>query len=134
MSLIEVVIAMAICAVAVGCLVGGYMYSVYATERSGHSLAAQALALQGVERTRSAKWDVIANPAIDELVPSNFPTRIAILDLPQSGNNVVYATNYTEVSVISTNPPLKMVRVDCVWSFMQQKLFTNTVVTYRRPD
>jgi Tfp pilus assembly protein PilV len=134
LSIIEVVIAMAICSISVGCLVGGYVHSTTAIERAGHSLAANAMAMQQVERTRAAKWDIITSPPIDELTASNFPTRVAILDLPRSGNNIAYATNFTDVSVVSTNPPLKMVRVDCVWSFMSRKAFTNTMVTYRRPD
>ena len=34
---------------------------------------------------------------------------------PFSKTNIVYVTNYTSILTVSTNPPVKMVRVDCVW-------------------
>ena len=133
LTLVEVVVALLVSTVAMSCLVSGYVYSTTATERSGLTLAANATAVQGVEQTRAAKWDTIASPVVDELVTSNFPTRVITLDVPRKGTNFLYATNFTSVSVISTNPQLKMVRVDCVWAFMGRTL-TNTLVTYRRPD
>ena len=65
---------------------------------------------------------------------TNFVTQAAILDVPISGENITYATNFTVISLVSANPPLKMVRVDCVWPFKGQGLFTNTLITYRAPD
>jgi hypothetical protein len=118
MTLIEVAISLAITAVAVGCTVSGYFFATTALEQSGESLAASSLALQRMEQARSAKWDVKASPAVDELATSNFPAQVTILDLPRAGSNVVYATNFTTISLISSNPPLKMIQVDCVWRFM----------------
>jgi hypothetical protein len=51
-----------------------------------------------------------------------------------SNVNFVYATNYTTITTLSTIPPLRHIRVDCVWNFMNGKRFTNTVFTYRGPD
>jgi len=45
-----------------------------------------------------------------------------------------YATNFTTITSVSANPPLKLIRVDCVWSFMKHGIFTNTLVSYRAPD
>ncbi|MBI3878357.1 MAG: hypothetical protein HY300_20735 [Verrucomicrobia bacterium] len=112
----------------------GYTQSAERAEWTGQSLAAQALAVQRAEQTRAAKWDTEAG--VDRLQSTNFPTQITILDLPVSGTNVVYATNFTTISNVSVIPPLlKMIRVDCVWMFMRRaRVFTNTVVTYRAPD
>jgi hypothetical protein len=71
---------------------------------------------------------------VDQLVSANFPNVVEVLDIPRSGTNLVYATNYTTIAVISTSPPLKLVRVDCVWNFMNRGPFTNTTVTYRTVD
>ncbi|HKQ37918.1 MAG TPA: hypothetical protein VJ063_07555, partial [Verrucomicrobiae bacterium] len=62
-----------------------------------------------------------------------FPVLIKVLDIPRK-NMKIYATNYTTISLISANPPLKMMRVDCVWPWMKKKTYTNTVMTYRGPD
>ena len=99
------------------------------------TLAAQSLATQRLEQTRAAKWDPRASPAVDEVVLTNFPTvPTNILDMPVSGTNVAYATNFTMITNVSSGGyPLKMIRVDCVWSF-RQRMFSNTVATYRAPD
>jgi prepilin-type N-terminal cleavage/methylation domain-containing protein len=133
-TLAEVVIAMAIAAVAVGGIVYGYVMSAQRAEWSAYSLAAQSLAMQRIEQARASKWDPNGYPPVDELVSSNFATGIDILDIPISGTNVVYATNTTAITLISTSPPLKMIRVDCRWMFQKRGAFTNTVVTYRGPD
>jgi hypothetical protein len=36
--------------------------------------------------------------------------------------------------LISSNPPLRQIRADCVWTFMNRRLFTNTIITLRAPD
>ncbi len=90
--------------------------------------------MQRVEQTRAAKWDMIAYPPIDQLVSNNFPAVTSTLDVPVADTNVVYATSVTTIATVSTNPPLKMIRVDCIWSLMKRGPFTNTVVTYRSPD
>lgn len=133
-TLAEVVIAMAIAAVAIGGVIYGYVMTAQRAEWSSYSLAAQSLALQRIEQARACQWDPSGYPPVDQLVSSNFPTAIDILDIPMSGTNVVYATNVTTISLLSTNPYLKMIRVDCRWMFQKRGAFTNTVVTYRGPD
>ncbi|MGZ8940734.1 MAG: hypothetical protein ACXW32_16145, partial [Limisphaerales bacterium] len=73
-------------------------------------------------------------PPVDELVATNFPLRVEVLDIPTSGSNLAYATNVTSIATVSASPPLKQIRVECTWSFVNGKVFTNTMVTYRAAD
>jgi hypothetical protein len=132
-TLVEVVMAAALGSLTVGAGLYGYVLSARRAEWSGYSLAAHSLAVQGVEQARAAKWDPTGSQP-DELVSSNFPSVVNILDIPISGTNIVYATNFTTISYASTNPSIKMIRVDCVWKFIKNGPFTNTVITYRAPD
>lgn len=130
----EVVMSMALAALTIGAIVSGYLLSARRAEWSAYSLAAHSLAMQQMEQTRAAKWDPSGWPPVDELVSSNFPVKAEILDIPISGTNVVYATNLTTITSLSTSPPLKMIRVDCSWMFLSRGPFTNTIVTYRTSD
>lgn len=133
-SLPEVLVAIAITGIGLSGIIYGYVSTSTRGEWSAYSLAAHSLAMQRMEQTRACKWDQQAWPIVDELVSSNFPMQVNILDIPISGSNVVYATNFTVIRSISTNPAVKLIKVDCVWRFMQRGLFTNTLVTYRAPD
>ena len=146
-TLVEIVIATALSAVVLGGMIYGYVLSAQRAEWSAYSLAANSLAMMRIEQARAAKWDMQAWPIIDELVAINYPVSQEVLDIPirtsdvvysngipVSGSGVVYATNITTISYLSTNPPLKMIRVDCLWMFMGRGPFTNTVVTYRTTD
>ena len=133
-TLVEVVISIAITGISLGAIVAGYIYSAKVAEWSAYSLAANSLAMQRLEQCRAAKFDVLTTPIVDELVQANFPNKPEILDLPRNGDNVTYATNYTTITTVSANPPLKMIRVDCVWPFKGQGVYTNTFVTYRAAD
>jgi hypothetical protein len=70
---------------------------------------------------------------VDELVATNFPARLVILDLSGQGPGITYGTNYTTINQVSLAPQLRRVRVDCVWRF-QSRQFSNTVETLRGPD
>ncbi|MBI4663658.1 MAG: type II secretion system protein [Verrucomicrobia bacterium] len=133
-TLMEVVISLSISAMMVGAVITGYTLSTRRAEWSAYSLAAHSLAMQRLEQARAAKWDPNGWPSVDELVSSNFPVQVEVLDIPISGTNLVSATNLTTISTLSTAPPLKMIRVDCVWMFLSRGPFTNTVVTYRTAD
>ena len=133
-TLMEVGIASCISGLMIGGIIFGYVQSTNRAEWSAYSLAAHSLAMQRLEQSRAATWDVLAFPVVDELVAGNFPVRAEVLDIPRSGTNVVWATNYTTITQVSANPPLRMIRVDCVWPFIRRGLFTNTVVTYRAPS
>lgn len=133
-TLPEVVISLAISVIAFSGIIYAYINTAERAEWSAYSLAAQSLAMQRIEQARAAKWDPLGYPAVDDLIAANFTNEINILDIPISKKNIVYATNITAITVISTNPPLKMIRSDCVWNFMGRRNFTNTVITYRGPD
>lgn len=133
-TLAEVVIAAALGALTIGAGLYGYTLSAKRAEWSGYSLAAHSLAMQGVEQARAAKWDPWGIPPVDQVVSSNFPVRTNVLDIPISGTNIVWATNYTTITTVSANPPVKMIKVDTVWNFMRKGTYTNTVATYRGPD
>jgi hypothetical protein len=131
-----VVIAIALSTLTIGGTIYGYVLCANRAEWSGYSLAANSLAMQRLEQARACRWDPLGyNRYNDELVQTNFPiTTNNVLDMPVAGGNVVYATNITTITTMSTNPPLKMIRVDCIWAFRGNGPFTNTVVTYRAPD
>ncbi|HWW02097.1 MAG TPA: prepilin-type N-terminal cleavage/methylation domain-containing protein [Candidatus Acidoferrum sp.] len=134
MTLTEVVVALAISGLTVAAIVSGYVFSTGFAEESALSLAASAKAMERIEEARSATWDTSSWPPVDQLVATNFPDKTVTLDLSGSGTGATYATNITQISQISTNPPLKRIRVDCVWCFRGSRLLTNTIETCRAPD
>ena len=134
-TLVEVVTATAISVLTMAATVYGYGLTTRRAEWAGYSLAAQSLALQGLEQARAAKWDPWASPPVNDLTNVYFQTpSIKVLDIPISGTNVVYATNFWTITTISANPNIAMIRVDCVWKFARRGVFTNTVVSYRASD
>jgi type II secretory pathway pseudopilin PulG len=132
-TLAEVIVSAGIAVIALGGIIYGYILSAQRAEWSAYSLAAQSLAMQRLEQTRAAKWDPSGYPPDNDHLTSNyFPIiRTNILDIPITRTNFVYATNTTTISTISTSPPLRMIRVDCTWSFPKRGAFTNTVMCYR---
>ena len=134
MTLVEVVVALGISVMAIAAIVLGYLFGIGTAQKSAIQLAATERALQRIEEIRSAKWDISSWPAVDELVVSNFPAQVVTLDLVGPSNVAVSGTNFTLISQISTNPPLKRIRVDCVWSYKGVQMLTNTIETCRAPD
>ena len=134
-TLAEVAVAMSITVMSMAGVIAGYIFATRQAEWSAYSLAAQSLATQRLEQTRAAKWDPRASPPVDEVVANNFPTvPTNVLDMPVSGTNMAYATNFTTISDVTNGGyPLKLIRVDCVWSF-RERVFSNTIATYRAPD
>ena len=90
--------------------------------------------MERLEETRGAKWDLSSWPPVDELVATNFPDQLVVLVQNGPANEIIYATNRTQISQISLDPPLKVIRVDCVWDFGGSQLLTNTIETCRAPD
>lgn len=134
-TLPEVVISLAISSISIGGIMYGYVISARRAEWSGYSLAAHTAAIQILERTRAARWDPTATPAIDLLTTNQFPTTESVMvDLPVSGTNVISVTARTTITTISVNPPVKMVEVECSWPFLNGRMYTNKVVTYRSPS
>ena len=131
-TLVEVLMSMAVAGILITGLVSGYRQSVRVAEWSGYSLAANSIALQGLERARAAKWDPAGG--VDRLQTSYLTNTVEVLDIPSTRTNAVYATNFYSITAVSAAPPLKMVRVDCVWRFFDRGLYTNSVSTYRAVD
>ena len=135
-TLVEVVVSVAIATLMFSGIIYGYALVTDRAEWSAYSLAAQSLAMQGVEQARGAKWDPKAWPAVDELGVTNYTTT-ETLDVPVSGLPV-YATNFTSVTTVSIDPPIRQLRTDCVWRLASGKRsrgpFTNSVVTLRTAD
>ena len=134
LTLVEVVVALAISSLAVTGIVAGYIFSIGSAQKSTLSLAAGAKAMERIEEIRSAKWDTSSWPQVDELVATNFPDELVVLDHNAAGIGITYATNIVQISLISSNPPLKRIHVDCVWSFKGYQLLTNALETCRAPD
>ena len=130
----EAAIASAVAAMMFGGIVYGYIQAGRNAEWSAYSFAAQAMAMQRLEQTRACRWDPEATPAVDELVSTNFPTLTSILDVPMNGTNITYATNFTTISTISTDPQVRMIRVDTAWRFINGRTYTNTIATCRTTD
>lgn len=133
LTLAEVVVALSITGLAVGGIVSGYTFCTSSAEKAALTLAANARAMERIEQTRCAKWDLSGWPELDELVSTNFPDRSVALDLSGTGKEVTKATVLTEIALVSTNPPLKRIRVHCLWQF-KGAMLTNTIETYRAPD
>ena len=131
-SLIETVVAIAIATLVLSGLITGFVQAARQTEISAYMLAAQAQASQGLEQTRAAKWDLSGTTPVDQL--TNSPNVVQTLDIPSSSSRPIYGTNITTISTISSNPWLKMVQVDCVWTFSDGRIFTNSIYSYRSPD
>lgn len=134
MTLVETLVSISIAVLTISGTMNGYMLTTKRAEWSAHSLAAHSMAMQRMEQVRSAKWDTAAYPPVDRVVSTNFPAVTSILDMPVSGTNSVLATITTTITAVSANPPLKLVRVDCVWPFMNRGFYTNTITSYRAPD
>jgi hypothetical protein len=131
-SLEEVVMAIALSSLCFVGTVKGYILSADRAEWSACSLAAQSLAFQRLEQVKTAKWDTMVYPQVDELVSTNFPTTTDTLDMPLAGTNTVSATVYTTISTVASD--LRAVQVDCVWTNRGRAVYTNTVVCYRSPS
>jgi type II secretory pathway pseudopilin PulG len=134
MTLVEVVIALAITGLTVGGIVSGYIYCMTSAVKAELVQAANARAMERIEETRSARWDTSSWPVVDQLVATNFPDKVVSLDMPGSGSGGTSATIMTEISQISLTPPVRRIRVDCIWQFRGAELITNTIETLRAPD
>jgi hypothetical protein len=138
-TLAEVVVCVFIMMLLFGSIISSYIQTSYRAEWSGYSLAAEALALQQLEHAKAAVWDTQQTPVNDEIIfmATNPPIR-ALLDLPVTGTNYVYATIYTKPTLILNGVYSNyLVKVDAVWPFRwknQTVLFTNTVACYYAPE
>jgi type II secretory pathway pseudopilin PulG len=135
-TLVEMVVCFAIMGLVIGGTINAYVNSGLFAERAGYELAAQAQAVQVMERARAASWDTQVIPAVD--YTTNLPAvTTSFLELPISGTNVVVCTNYFSVVNITNDTSLgvviKMFQVTTIWPWRGVTM-TNTIVTYRAPD
>ena len=134
-TLVEVVVSIAILALAFSGMIYGYVQTNYRAEWSSMSLAAQSLAIQSVEEARAAKWDIYSsdsgtNP--DELGVTNYTQIFSnALLVPSSGKSIT-VTNHVWITQVSAIPQVRQIRADCVWQFPRTgTCFTNTEIILR---
>ena len=151
-TLIEVMVSFLIFGMVISGLIYGYVQINRMAEFSSMSLAAQSFASQGLEQAKSAQWDYVRWPNTnygpgtgDEL---GFPPWIGYTNLPPDTNTMdvpttgapIYVVNYVTItnvlcSLNPSNPPLRQIRSDCVWTFpLTGQLCTNTAIALRAPD
>jgi hypothetical protein len=134
MTLVEVVVALAITGLMVAGIVTGYIFCTTSTVKDSLYMAGNARAMERLEETRSAIWAPFRGDPEDDLVATNFPDKVVTLDLSGSGSDTTSATLKTDISQISLSPPVRRIRVDCIWQFRGVELITNTIETIRAPD
>jgi hypothetical protein len=134
MTLVEVVIALALTTLTVAGIVTGYIYCSNATVKDALYMAANGRAMERLEETRLARWNVSTYPVLDELVATNFPDETVTLDTPPTNSAVVLGTIKTQISDLSLSPPLREIHVDCIWQFRGVEPVTNSIETCRAPD
>lgn len=140
-TLTEVLISVFVAALSLGGIIYAYILAAHQTEWAANSSAAQLMAMEQLERVRAARWDPLAYPPVDDLKAENFPPTNRVLNLPQTGTNVLIGTNVTTITTISNGAAIwKMIRVDCSWGMTPRGsgatllVTTNTLITYRAPD
>jgi type II secretory pathway pseudopilin PulG len=141
-TLAEVVVAIALLALVMGSIVISYVQTCDRAQWTGYALAAQGLAIQQLEQARAAAMD--PNGPVCELTnlaPSGVARTFGILDLPVSGTNCVWATNYVGIKLVTNSvAPLVtvyMVRVDTVWPLVRNgvtRYYSNTAASYYAED
>jgi hypothetical protein len=134
MTLVEVAVALAITGLMVAGIVTGYIFCTTSTVKDSLYMAGNARAMERLEETRSAIWAPYRGDPEDDLVATNFPDKVVTLDLSGSGSDTTSATLKTDISQISLSPPVRRIRVDCIWQFRGVELITNTIETIRAPD
>src|ERR1017187_5619444 len=92
-TLAEVVMSVFIIMLVFAAIVTAYIQTSYRAEWTGFSMAAQAAAIQQLEAAKCAVWDPSQNPVKDEICQLTKTTSV-LLDLPVTGTNTIYATNY----------------------------------------
>ena len=139
-TLIEVMIGFFIFGLVTAGMIYGYVEANRMAEWSSQSLAAMSYASQGMEQMRSAQWSAeefstgSGQGTTDVLGPAFSTNQVDTLDIPTTGA-LINVTNYMTATQVSTNPPLKLLVSQVVWTFrLTGRLFTNTMVTLRAPD
>jgi type II secretory pathway pseudopilin PulG len=154
----ELLISVAIVALVFGTIVNGYLIAAKKSQWTGCALAAQLMAVQTLEQTRSAVWDIaVQTTEITNMNLSGKTLTVSgttwtmtgyttnILDIPWKSTNYIMATNFITIKSVFanglTNPwvQLQVVQVDTVWPFdgwgnFTRKVYTNSACTLMAPD
>jgi type II secretory pathway pseudopilin PulG len=149
-TLVEVLVSLIILAMIVSGVCYGYSEINRIAIWDSMSQAAQAMAVEGMESARAAKWNPwggatnslpAPGASQDELPATNgVPALIQtnVLDVPLTGNpttNDFSATNFIFVTEYSPDPPIRQIWSKCVWTFPYTgQVYTNNVITMRGPD
>ena len=131
-TLMEVAMCMFIAMITCGAIMKCYVLASRRSLWASCSLAANAMVMKQVEQAMGANW--ILGSGTVELFSLSTNVTTANLEMPISQTNVVYCTNYISITQLSTNPPYAMIKVNCVWSFMDLGVFTNSVAVIRGPN
>jgi hypothetical protein len=136
-TLAEVVVSIAMAAVAVGGVISCYLMAAQRSEWTTASTAATQSAMDRMAQLRAARWEVSwegDSTRTNELVAGDFVEGPVPLDMPLTGTMPLMATNYVSVTRLPMDRPLFLLEVDCVWGLMGRGPFTNSLVSYRAPD
>jgi hypothetical protein len=136
----EVLIAFGLLALVFAGLIYGYGQTNRMAEWSSMSLAAQSYASQGAELARAAIYDP---RNLQDQLPAPFTnSTFDIMDVPCKGDptntdTAFWVTNIVHITDVNSNinPPLRLIRSDCVWRFpLTGQMQTNTVILLRTSD
>jgi type II secretory pathway pseudopilin PulG len=145
-TLAEVMIGFVIFGLVTAGMIYGYVQANRVAEWSSQSLAAMSCASQGIERMRAAQWsadeDFTTQNSTDVLPMtrkadgsfSYLTNEVNTMDIPGNGNPIL-VTNFLTVTQIHTNPHLRQIVSQVVWTFrLTGTQYTTTIVTLRAPD
>lgn len=132
LSMVEFLVALSIVGFTIASIITGYILASRKTEWSTAAAAAQRLALQRLEQTRAARWDLYAD--LNELPSLTTTVPLVPLGIPYTTDHPATATVRTTATQVSANPPLYVIRVEVEWSYGGGGPFTNRVIAYRAPD
>ena len=148
MTLVEVLFSIVLLVLIMSGVMYGYVVANRMAEFTSQSLAATSYALQGMERMRAAQWDAelvwtTNGPGTSDVMPltkqadgsfSYSTNEVDVLDVPSTGYQIP-VTNYLTVTQISTNPDVRQILSQVVWTFpLTGMQCTSSVVTLRAPD
>jgi type II secretory pathway pseudopilin PulG len=134
MTLVEVIVSLVITVLVVAGIVNGYIYCTTAAVKAELAEAANAKMLQCLEEARSATWNTSSLLAEDQLVTTNFATKVVTLDMPDTNTVGTSATITTTIAPIAFASPMRTIHVDCVWQFRGAEWITNSIETIRAAD
>jgi Tfp pilus assembly protein PilV len=153
-TLAEVLVAFFIFGLVTAGMIYGYVQANRMAEWSSQSLAGMSYAAQGMERMRSAQWaaeeggtptngpntydvmplTIITNPPLSSYLPSTLTPATGVYCYSTTGAPI-NVTNFLLVTQIHTNPTVRQIVSQVVWTFgLTGKTYTNAIVTLRAPD